>query len=184
MNKIVAAYSDGGLVSPNPSKEGGSWAYVLVNSEGEIDRYCSGLVPGEATSNLVEFVAMLEMFKELPQGWTGVAYTDSQVTWERFRRPEAASYRGISDEMIQEMHSTMRRVGDRHQVMLIQGHPTKAELVRGVGKSGLPVSRFNVFADRLCTEMVARLRLERSAPEEHSQFPAGKFVDKTIKYQF
>lgn len=181
--KIVALYADGGLASPNPSPIGGSWAYAAVGEDGEVSHYDSGFVRPEefdlstVSANLVEFIALLKAFQCVRPGWSGTAYTDSKVSWERFRKPQTAGMRGVPDSLREEMQKTMQLIGDSHQIILLEGHPTKAELQRGVGKGGQPVSRFNVFVDKLC-------RQQALTAKEHFQLPAGNATDEKIKFQF
>jgi hypothetical protein len=57
---------------------------------------------------------------------------------------------------------TTRQELGRLEPILLDGHPTQAQLKAGVGKRGNPVSRFNAWCDLECQRMAARFR---EAPE-------------------
>ena len=166
---IVAAYIDGGLASANPSPHGGSWSYVLVGKDGDVAAYDSGLVrPADlgletVSSNLMELIAAIRALQKLPAGWSGTAYTDSKVTWERLRNPKAGM-RGVPAKVLEELRAAQQRVGNRFQIILLEGHPSKAELSRGVGKGGQPVSRFNELCDRLCKQQSSLAKPQKDVP--------------------
>jgi hypothetical protein len=82
------------------------------------------------------------------------------VTIRRFR--DGARTRGIPEAWTGRKDAALGRLGTLSYVLL-DGHPTRAQLSAGVGKRGSPVSEHNVWCDEACTE-VGRLLLERVGP--------------------
>jgi hypothetical protein len=153
----VAAYSDGGTVGRNPSPRGGVWAWCHVGSDGSVVKTDSGvLLPGvglpHVTSNVSELAAALFCLEALPPGWAGTLYLDSDVTLGRLRARERASLRGVHPPLRLAFARVLEGVGSRFNLVLLQGHPTRAELAKGVGRSGRPVSTYNVWCDEMCRE--------------------------------
>lgn len=155
----IAVYTDGGLIHANPSPIGGTWAACHVDADDQLVWSASGLILAEAgdpdlalvTNNQAEFRAMLAGLDALPDGWSGTVYADSAVTLARFSRPETAGLKGIPLDWRRRMALVLSRLG-RLGFVLLDGHPSRAQLAAGVGKRGNPVSRWNVYVDRLCTE--------------------------------
>jgi hypothetical protein len=151
---VVDCYTDGGLAGRNPSAIGGSWAYALV-SDNTVHMQCYGFVtPGEmdvpaVTNNLVELLAAVAALEALPLGWEGKLYTDSLCTQQRLitNRPELA---GVPDVLESRLWDVRRKYG-LIPVVLLDGHPTRKQLLTGFGKRGNPVSPWNKHVDRLCT---------------------------------
>lgn len=166
MSEIVAVYADGGVIERNPSPYGGTWAYCHIDKEGNWVRGKGGVIKVPGTSNNVsEFVAIVEGLDALPDGWSGTLYSDSQVSLGRFFSGWAL--KGIPRQLIDRGGVVLRRMGHIEPVLL-QGHPTRAELERGIGnKHGYPVSRWNCWCDRTCTKLAREymqpLRLVSSA---------------------
>lgn len=150
---IEQAYADGGVAGVNPSAIGGTWAWVHV-SGGVAVREASGAVtPAQAglpriTNNLTELLACLHCLEALPDGWDGTLYTDSNVTRCRLVNDDPGMA-GIPEDMQARAWDARLRLG-RFKVVLLDGHPTQAQLASGVGKRGNPCSPWNVRADRLC----------------------------------
>lgn len=169
MSNIVAAYCDGGLIvapgqKPGASPHGGTWAYVLVGAGDQVIGTGSGLLLASdlgdpVGNNTAEFQAAAMLLRALPDGWSGTIGCDSRVTigrlhdgWERNGIPEGLS--ALADHHL-------RRLGALTWVLL-DGHPTKAQLAAGIGKRGNPVSPHNVLCDKLCGEAGERwLRARR-----------------------
>jgi hypothetical protein len=53
--------------------------------------------------------------------------------------------------------------------VLLDGHPTQAQLAAGVGKRGHPVSAHNVACDRACTAQANRVRAMLAASSKKAQ---------------
>lgn len=161
MGTAVAVYSDGGVIKVNPSPTGGMWATCHVDAEGERIWSASGVVLAEegdeylsmVTNNQTEFRAMLAGLEALPDGWSGTVYADSLVTIRRFR--DEAGLAGIPLDWRRRMAVVLGRLG-RLTYVLLDGHPSRAQLAAGVGKRGNPVSEHNVFVDALCTQEARR----------------------------
>ncbi len=163
-----AIYCDGGLLSPNPSSVGGTWAFVYVDEANEEIYAESGLVtlPQVAPSPTVsnnhsELAALLHSLRGLPRGWSGTIYSDSHVTIERFRNFKiggAASREKLEKTVpavwVNNLERKKKELGDLGFVLLA-GHPTKANLEAGT-KGDLPVSIHNKRCDDLCNEAKAR----------------------------
>lgn len=153
---IVAVYADGGVCGANPSSVGGSWAWCHVDESGARVAHDSGFLQAtpkgilkQVTNNQTEFLALLRGLEALPKGWGGTIATDSQVTLNRFFY--GWSIKNVPHEWIGRLRMVLDRLDTmRLQPLLVNGHPTKAELVAGVGKRGLPTSEHNVYVDQLC----------------------------------
>jgi hypothetical protein len=164
MSTIVAAYADGGVIQCNPSPIGGTWAACHVTADGARVWEASGVIPAGSfpiSNNYAEYVAALRALEALPPGWSGRLYSDSRITlgrlcgewWEgAIHHTQAICYslNGLPADEIARGRSVLGRLGPFVGVLL-QGHPTRADLARGVGaKRGFPVSIHNVWADDAC----------------------------------
>jgi ribonuclease HI len=154
MTEIIACYSDGGVIATNPSPIGGSWAWCHIGAGDVVVAQASGILPAApgapVSNNVAELTAALRALAALPPGWAGPFYSDSQVTIGRIFWGWA--WRGLPASWIGRKDAILARLGPITPVLL-QGHPTQADLARGIGaKRGYPVSRHNVMCDRLCTE--------------------------------
>lgn len=169
---VTTIYTDGGCVKKNPSKIAGTWAWVGImgnivdlfseaNREfvGGLDanatfvRSDSGYVfapeDGEVTNNQMEYLAVLQALESMPDGWSGEIVSDSLITVGRFS--QGWRNKGLPDVYVERQQNVMFRMGAvtfRH----VDGHPTAKQLLAGIGKRGNNVSRWNVMADRLCTQ--------------------------------
>jgi ribonuclease HI len=157
---MIDLFTDGGLLSRNPSRLGGTWAWVAVE-DGVRLRHDSGTVfcmkgLPQVTNNQTEFVAALKGLEAMSDGWDGTLYTDSRVTYDRIRRGHAPN-----------LFNTRRRFADAvkrlggFQVALIAGHPSKDDLLRGCKENGTPVSAHNAFVDDLCSKRAYEARVGR-----------------------
>ena len=153
-SEIVELYADGGVINSNPSGIGGTWAFCGVNSDGERIIEQSGVVPATATraisNNHTEQIAITKALEAMPDGWSGVVYSDSKIALGRVFKnwSETNLPRNISERS----KKAVARLGEIKTVLL-QGHPTKADLEAGIGKKrGLPVSIHNVWCDKACRE--------------------------------
>lgn len=150
--RIVAVYSDGGVIQHNPSNIGGTWATLHVGEAGVPLWRSSGVVlpaevGGPVTNNQTEMFALLVGLEALPDGWSGNLCSDSLVTLRRFCY--SGTLRGIPDPWRDRLGTVLRRLGTLTP-LLHAGHPTRAQLRAGVGRHGYPVSEHNVECDRAC----------------------------------
>jgi hypothetical protein len=164
-------YADGGVIGVNPSAEGGTWAYLHLNPEGteptlRMSGVCVPELEGMPTisNNYTELYAAVAALEAAPDGWEGRLHTDSHVTRCRLVnvRPGMA---GIPDELRDRLFAQRARfklTPDR--VVLLDGHPTRAQLESGVGKRGNPVSRWNVACDEACNRAARDYRASAAAP--------------------
>jgi ribonuclease HI len=159
-----ALYVDGGVIGKNPSEIGGTWAARLV-VDGQVTRESSGVItPTEAellaiTNNLTEMLALVEGLEMLPFGWQGTIYSDSMVTLGRAFL--GWKWHNVPLWLQREYWQARERLmhWDELTFVLLDGHPTKAQLAAGVGKRGHPVSEHNVWCDHACQQVGERLKL-------------------------
>ena len=166
---ITAVYADGGCVGHNPSTIAGTWAACLVDEHEDRAREVSGVIrPRDigskfVTNNHAEFYGLLRGLEELPDGWSGTACSDSKVTLGRFFLGWKLT--AIPPEWSRRMGFALRRLG-KITPLLVNGHPTKLQLLENSGHSGRPVSSFNVWCDLECKRQgqmfLARRRLVAS----------------------
>ncbi len=151
-------YCDGGVIGHNPSAVGGTWAFRRLH-RGFVVSEKSGVITPETaelptiTNNLTEMLAMIRGLQSLPSEWTGTIYSDSQITLGRVFR--GWKWKGIPLWMHNEFQKERARLfhWDWIDHVLLQGHPTRAELVAGIGSRGYPVSEHNVWCDMACGRM-------------------------------
>jgi ribonuclease HI len=168
MTEIVAVYADGGVIHRNPSPMGGTWAACHVDAQGNRVWEASGVtLPHEVpkrsdyprpmvTNNQTEFYAVLAGLEALPEGWHGQVCSDSNVT--RLRFFFHARLAGIPEEWERRMWQAQARLDwSRCQPVLLAGHPTKAQLLAGIGRHGFPVSGHNVWCDAECGRIAKKL---------------------------
>lgn len=152
-----ALYADGGVINRNPSPVGGTWAFRIISNGEVVCEKSDTITPAQAkmpeiTNNFTEMCALIAGLKALPDDWIGTVYSDSQVTLGRVF--EGWKWNGIPT-WLREMYEEARRRlknWDRIEHVLLDGHPTKAQLEAGKGKRGHPVSIHNVWADHACGE--------------------------------
>lgn len=160
------AYCDGGTIGPNPSLLGGTWCWVWIDNTGTKIKHEKGIIEPEdielpeVTNNVAELYAAIRLIDSLPEEWEGTIYTDSLITLRRITTGN--KFKGVP---IWLTNWTMKlRSYKKYQVSLLSGHPTKAELVKGFGKRGYPVSEHNKFCDQQCSKLASdfKLSLEKS----------------------
>lgn len=154
---IIAVYADGGVIGRNPSPYGGTWAFCHVNPDGARIAEASGTITpvpaGVAlvTNNLTELYAVVGGLLALPADWSGVVASDSQITLGRLFWGWALA--GIPEWLQNDMDKARRRLGWANCApVLLDGHPTRAQLATGIGKRGNRVSEHNVWCDKACGE--------------------------------
>lgn len=157
LSQVEAVYSDGGVKGANPSHRGGTWAFVYVaqnvvihSDSGIVKPYDIGLPT--VSNNVTELLALLLALEQLPDDWSGQAFTDSLITLRRFESI-GAKMNGVPDFLAERVREQVRR--HDYTLTLLAGHPSKADLLRGhkleaSGEPGYPVSKFNAMCDDLC----------------------------------
>lgn len=146
-------YTDGGVIGINPSGIGGTYAYCLIEDDKIILSDAGVIIPNSGnriTNNHSEFTAALMGLEALPDGWSGNLCSDSQVTLGRLRSDWKLN--NVPCEWVTRARNALARLGKVIPV-LIQGHPTKQELNRGMGNRGYPVSKWNVYCDHECNRV-------------------------------
>lgn len=169
-NKIIALYADGGVIKKNPSEIGGTWAWCAVDAEGNHVIEQSGVVPATETrtisNNHTEQIALTIALEAMPDGWSGIVYSDSMIALGRVFKGwrEKNLPRNISDRS----KNAVARLG-KIETVLLQGHPTKKDLECGVGKKrNLPVSIHNVWCDRACGIAAVKYLSEKISKQEEN----------------
>src|SRR5438445_3022 len=99
----AAIYTDGGLLTSNPSEIGGTWAWCAVTENGKRIGFKSGIVFADAlerdaelnddnppqhpvvSNNHTEQIAIVKALEALPFGWSGTIFSDSEVAITRVR---------------------------------------------------------------------------------------------------
>jgi ribonuclease HI len=177
-HRTTAVYGDGGTIGKNPSPDGGTWAWVAVDEDGWMIHWEHGWFTPPLTeeggcetrepdhlpvveNNQSEFAAILlalRSIKSVRPDWNGLVFTDNLTTIRRWSR--AGSLKNIPRDWQQEMARIQRMpglVGDPSRWTLLDGHPSKAHILAGIGKRGYPVSVHNKQCDELC-KMAAHSR--------------------------
>jgi len=164
MNEILPdqIFCDGGVIGPNPSSHGGTFAFCWVDSisQRKLKSACGIIKPEHVkpwggpvllkiTNNFSEAYAAVQALLSLPFGWNGVLFTDSLVTL--YRLTTSDRFNGIPDWLRKQIIEL--RQGRRWQVELVSGHPTQIDLRRGCTKHGRLVSPWNVWCDKTCSRL-------------------------------
>ena len=165
--KIVALYADGGVILKNPSVIGGTWAWCAVDAEGNRVIERGGSVPAKdgypITNNHMEQIAVTLALEAMPDGWSGTVYSDSMIALGRVF--QGWKLKNLPTNVAQRSAGAVARLG-KIETVLLQGHPTKADLASGIGKKrGFPVSIHNVWCDEECGRQArAYLEKQRAVP--------------------
>lgn len=167
---VAKIYCDGGVISKNPSSLGGTYAYRLLGLDDQVifERATvitpDGMFTPVVTNNQTEMLALLFALDRVDDGFYGSIYSDSQVTlgrvfmgWKWTNMPHWV-------HLIYRYQRERMKNWEGIRYVLLDGHPTKAQLVTGFGKRGHPVSEHNVWCDHACGD-VARSFLEANSKE-------------------
>ena len=153
MTGTQALYTDGGVIQVNPSPFGGTWAWTVVE-HGQRIRQDSGVLLPTAdypaiTNNVTELYALVAGIESLPVDWVGIVFSDSWVSLQRLFL--GAKLKNVPEWLVERLQ-VIRQSGRLSQMayVLLDGHPTQAQLLAGKGKRGGPVSEFNVWCDEEC----------------------------------
>jgi ribonuclease HI len=149
---VVAIYADGGVIRKNPSDIGGTWAWCGVDADGNRVIERGGVCPAKPgqfiTNNHMEQIAITLALEAMPEGWTGKVCSDSMIALGRVFK--GWREKNLPVNVSQRSAAAAARLG-KIEAVLLQGHPTKADLERGIGKKrGFPVSIHNVWCDKEC----------------------------------
>lgn len=152
MNEL---YVDGGVIRKNPSEIGGTWAVRILRDGLPIVSTGGVITPKQArlpkiTNNLTEMYALIRGLELLPNQWTGTIYSDSQVTLGRAFL--GWKWHNIPLWLHHDYQAQRARLvcWNEFTHVLLDGHPTGAQLAAGIGKRGHPVSIHNVWCDDAC----------------------------------
>jgi ribonuclease HI len=161
-SEIRAVYADGGVIRKNPSLFGGTWAWCAVATDLRVvEDATEHIVASESglllparvgvelvSNNHAEYFALAKALRALPEGWSGTVYSDSAITLGRF----FSGWRNenLPEAWVQWSARLVARLGAVEWVLL-DGHPTRAQLASGLGKRGNPCSTFNVWCDVACS---------------------------------
>jgi ribonuclease HI len=147
-------YTDGGLLSKNPSDKGGTWAWVCVDEEDNVLAKESGIVlphhidRERVTNNQSELTAIYRGLRSLPNGWQGQLWSDSRIALQWIGGTPGRTWtsvpRRLSNLVIHELHRN-RTTGGRIEFMHLDGH-----------REGSEFHKFNVMCDRMCNEERAK----------------------------
>lgn len=155
MGEILNAYCDGGVLGKNPSPLGGMWAWCLVKGKKIVQQDSGFIEPHDVevetvSNNLTELLAAVRCLTSLPPDWNGTLHTDSVVTL--YRLTTGRKFNGIPNWL--RLKCLDIRRNRKYEVRLVAGHPTQQELLEGLARrNGLPVSPWNVWADKRCGEI-------------------------------
>jgi ribonuclease HI len=156
--RVAAIYADGGVILKNPSPIGGTWAHCFVDEHDERFIRAGGVVPPTGgwliTNNHMEQIAIILALEAMPAGWSGMVCSDSKIALGRVF--EGWSGRNLPNNVARRSALAVARLG-KIELVLLQGHPTKLDLERGIGaRSGRPVSKHNVWCDKECSRQAQR----------------------------
>lgn len=172
MERIIAVYTDGGVIGRNPSSIGGTagWCAVgppkaqpvyvnnfeLGGTDSKSQRLIERVVRIDAppnkqiTNNITEYIAAVLALEAMEANWSGRFYSDSEITIGRL----FSDWRNknLPPNAIARAKAALARLGSIKPILL-EGHPTKLDLERGFGKKGNPVSVHNVWCDKACSAL-------------------------------
>lgn len=156
-----ALYCDGGVILKNPSTIGGTWAVRLV-AAGQVVRDASGTItPAEAettaiTNQLAELYSLVRGLEQLPPDWVGVVFSDCECALGRaFMGWRWSNLPAWLHHRYQAARARLVHWSEIGHVLL-DGHPTRAQLAAGIGKRGHLVSEHNRWCDLACQAEAGR----------------------------
>jgi len=162
-------FTDGGVISSNPSAIGGTWSWVRVCDGEELEFRHGVLLPvhtqtATVSNNNTEFIALCRGILALPDDWRGTVASDSLIAlgWV-FKGYDTTNIPASLRRRIPEVRAKAAKLDH----ILLAGHPSRKDLAAGRRLSKLPaypVSIHNVRCDTLCNE----------AAEAHRQKLAGQ----------
>ena len=175
----ISLYCDGGVIADlrlapepgklrpvyNPSYIGGTWAWCAVDANGVLLGRNSGVIPAVFTyeldgvsNNLAEWQAAVRALEAMPQGVRIELCSDSEITIGRLFWNWSTA-KGLPNTWVRRGLNAKRQLGGTVRPVLLEGHPTRAELRAGRGaKHGWPVSEHNVWCDKECSRLGAAYR--------------------------
>ena len=164
-------FTDGGIIGKNPSSIGGTWAYVLLENGKPIGKGSGILTPEDigcsfVTNNVTELYALAMGVLSVPSGSSVNVYSDSQISLCRMfnRNPKM---NGVPDWVEEEAIRAREHLKTLdHAYSLLKGHPTKAQLKAGFGKSGSFVSIWNVYCDKQCSRLAKAFQVQQKQEED------------------
>jgi len=97
-----------------------------------------------------DMMALVKGLQYLPPGWEGTICSDSMITLGRAF--DGWKCKNLPRWLISRLEFEKNRLVNWKNIkhILHAGHPTKAQLEAGVGRHGLPVSKWNVWCDKHC----------------------------------
>lgn len=149
-------FTDGGVGFVNPSPHCGTWAFCHVLDDKIVHQASGVVLPNQdgygdtVSNNTSELLAIVRCVAALPERWEGVLYGDSLNSLNRFRGK--GTPKGVPKLLWQEMLFQRSRHPELKMVLL-GGHPTRADLERGVRGDGKLVSPWNVAMDKECCRL-------------------------------
>lgn len=175
---ILHCYADGGLLSSNPSRVGGSYGCVHVLDD-QVVWQDSGIIDaallghnGVVTNNTSELYALCRCIMKVPAGAECAFYSDSENAL--FRVFDVSALQNVPAwlcAMRSNCKQHLRTLG-KFTYCLLAGHPSIEELMLGKSirreKNGkvtrygeVPVSKWNKLCDSMCNEARARYESEK-----------------------
>jgi ribonuclease HI len=153
---ITELYVDGGVIGTNPSMIGGTFAYYLIHDDGRETGAAQVITDMDmgspVTNNQTEMLALIAGLEQLPADFKGTIYSDSKVTLGRvFMGWKWKNIPAWMHKRYQKQRAKFTN-WDEIKYVLLDGHPTKAQLKAGIGKRGSPVSKHNVWCDEACRQ--------------------------------
>jgi ribonuclease HI len=175
--RVIELYTDGGVIEKNPSPIGGTWAWIIVENGVQICSESGAISAAEmrmedlVTNNQTELLALLYGLDHLPADFAGTVLSDSNNSLGRLF--SGWKWNNIPPWMHARYQLARKRLANWDQIahVLLDGHPTKAQLAAGIGKRGHPVSIYNVQCDKLCGEAAEKFLRNHCQVEPQSPVP-------------
>ena len=159
-------YTDGGVVLKNPSTIGGTWAWCLVEDDKVIRQDSGHITPKQmfsptVTNNQTELYAVIRGFTGLNDRDIVEVRSDSEITLGRVFKHYA--FNNIPNWMVDFMDEEIDRLRNfkKFTYELMDGHPTREQVEKGIGKRGHVTSKWNVWCDEECRRQAKKLLLEQ-----------------------